>query len=135
MFNKLKDKTLMISNIIFIFIIIFITAWYVSLVSSLERKLETPEPETIYRYVDTNDYFDTSALSQWCGDSRLGKVRMIGAGQAEGESKGKVEDEQGNRWNVIADYEDNDTLLLWVADNHTPQDVSDDVVVKVWRES
>lgn len=133
MFNKLKDKTLMISNIIFIFIIIFITAWYVSLVSSLERKLETPEPATIYRYVDTNDYFDTSALSQWCGDSRLGKVRMLGAWVAPN-GKG-VEDEQGNVWNVEGDYTTEDYLLLWVADQQTPEDVSDDVIVKVWREA
>ena len=133
MFNKLKDNALMISNIIFIFVIIFVTIWYVRMVSSLERKLETPEPVTIYRYVDTNDYFDTSALSQWCGDSRLGKVRMLG-GWAAANGKG-VEDEQGNVWNVEGNYTNEDYLLLWVADNNTKDDVSDDVVVKVWREA
>ena len=127
-----KTKGLMISNIVFIFSIIFVTIWYLNVVSNLERKLTEPEPVTIYRYVDTNDCFDTSALSQWCGDASLGRVRMLGGWLAPN-GKG-VEDEQGNVWNVEGNYTNEDYLLLWIADNGTVEDVADDVVVKVWRE-
>lgn len=128
-----KTKGLMISNIIFIFSIIFVTIWYLNVVSNLERKLTEPEPVTIYRTVEVEGNFDTSALSQWCGDASLGRVRMLGGWLAPN-GKG-VEDEQGNVWNVEGDYTNEDYLLLWIADNGTAEDVADDVVVKVWREA
>ena len=119
-----------------VMLIIIGTIFYIAEICKLNKYLEDQE-QMMLRTAATADSvrFDTSALESWCRGEDLGTLRMVGAWQAEGERKGKVEDEQGNRWNVIADYKDNDTLLLWVADNHTPQDASDDVVVKVWREA
>lgn len=119
-----------------VMLIIIGTILYIDKICKLEKHLENQE-QMMLRTAATADSvrFDTSALESWCRGEDLGTLRIVGAWQAEGERKGKVEDEQGNRWNVIADYEDNDTLLLWVADNHTAQDASDDVVVKVWREA
>lgn len=78
--------------------------------------------------------FDTSVLQTWCRGMDQGPIRMVGAWQAEGYDKGVVEDEQGNLWNITEDYEEYDFLLLWIADNHT-EDVTDDEIMKVWREA
>lgn len=130
--EKINKATYLFSVIL----IIIGTILYIAEICKLEKRLENQE-QMMLRTAAVADSarFDTSALESWCRGEDLGTLRMVGAWQAEGERKGKVEDEQGNRWNVVADYEDNDTLLLWVADNHTAQDASDDVVVKVWREA
>ena len=67
----------------------------------------------------------------------MGTVRMEGAWVAESEdSTHTLNDETGNAWTVedITLHED-DWLLLWIADNHTTEDVTDDVVIKVWAEA
>jgi hypothetical protein len=61
-----------------------------------------------------------------------GPIRMVGAWINE---QGLVEDEQGNLWDVEEQVFAEDFLLLWIADNHTPNDVTDDEIVKVWREA
>lgn len=97
----------------------------------------TPDPvevETIkYVEVVSESNFDTSIIEKcWCGSFDEGTVRMVGAWYY---ADGVVEDEQGQLWNIEQYIEENDFLLLWIADNNTPDDVTDDIVIKVWREA
>lgn len=81
--------------------------------------------------------FDTTAIDAWCRGEDMGTVRMVGAWVAESEdSTHTLNDETGNAWTVedITLHED-DWLLLWIADNHTTEDVTDDVIIKVWAEA
>ena len=76
--------------------------------------------------------FDTSIIeANWCDGSEGERVRMVGAWWY---ADGVVEDEQGQLWAVDSDVTANDFLLLWIADNYTKDDVTDDYVIKVWRE-
>lgn len=81
--------------------------------------------------------FDTQAIERWCGGAGLdGKVRMIGAEVVGREGTLiTVEDEQGQQWlmdNVA--IEDTDNVLLWIADNNTALDYTDDAIIKVFVE-
>lgn len=81
--------------------------------------------------------FDTTAIDTWCRGEDLGTVRMVGAWVAESmDNAHTLNDETGNAWTVedITLHED-DWLLLWIVDNHTTEDVTDDVIIKVWREA
>lgn len=81
--------------------------------------------------------FDTTAIDTWCRGEDLGTVRMVGAWVAESmDNAHTLNDETGNAWTVedITLHED-DWLLLWIADNHTTEDVTDDVIIKVWAEA
>lgn len=78
-------------------------------------------------------HFDTSIIEQcWGGDFADGNVRMLGGWYY---SDGVVEDEMGHLWGIDQVIEEEDFLLLWIADNHTPNYVEDDIVIKVWREA
>jgi hypothetical protein len=48
---------------------------------------------------------------------------------------GVVEDEQGQLWGIEQSISTDDFLLLWIADNNTPNNTTDDIVIKVWREA
>ena len=77
--------------------------------------------------------FDTSVIeAQWCGGSDDGTVRMVGAWWY---ANGVEEDELGQLWVIEETVGQEEFLLLWIVDNHTPEDFTDDVVVKVWREA
>lgn len=81
----------------------------------------------------TIQQYDVSAIAEeWhCDD---GTVRMVFAKVYE--RQGNIitlEDSTGNLWEVedvaIADRA---SVLLWLADNHTANDVTDDVIVEVY---
>ena len=81
--------------------------------------------------------FDTSILETWCHDESLGTVRMVG-GVVHGR-EGDVwtlHDEQGNAWTVedLHNMQQHGWMLLWIADNNTTEDTTDDVIVKLWTE-
>lgn len=77
--------------------------------------------------------FDTSIIeTQWGGDFENGTVRMVGAWWY---ADGMVEDEMGQLWGIEQNINTDDFLLLWITDNHTPNDMTDDIVIKVWREA
>ena len=81
--------------------------------------------------------FDTTAIDTWCKGKDIGTVRMVGAWVAESvDNTHTLNDETGNVWTVedITLHED-DWLLLWIADNHTTEDVTDDIIIKVWAEA
>ena len=84
---------------------------------------------------DVQEY-DVSAIAEelHCDD---GTVRVVSAKVYE--RQGNIitlEDSTGELWCVEdVTVEDNDCILLWIADNHTEDDVTDDVVIKVYTEA
>ena len=94
-----------------------------------------PEPVEIVKYVEVQkeQAFDTSIIEQeWCGGFTDGTVRMVGAWWY---ADGVVEDEQGQLWGIEQSIDKEDFLLLWIADNNTPDKTTDDIIIKVWREA
>lgn len=67
-------------------------------------------------------------------DDDKGRIRIV---HAWGFSKDEnlVEDETGNLWGVDIEFENDEALLLMIADNNTPNDLTDDYVLRVWREA
>lgn len=92
------------------------------------------EPTVVYVEVIKEELFDTSIIeSQWCGSGfEEGTVRMVGAWHY---TDGVVEDEQGQLWGIDQQIDEQDFLLLWIADNNTPNKTTDDIIIKVWREA
>jgi hypothetical protein len=91
------------------------------------------EPEVKYVEVVKQSGFDTSIIEDnWCGGFEDGVVRMVGAWWY---ADGVVEDEQGQLWGIEQSINTDDFLMLWIADNHTPNNTTDDVIIKVWREA
>ena len=91
------------------------------------------EPEVKYVEVQKQSGFDTSIIeNMWCGGFEDGTVRMVGAWWY---ADGVVEDEQGQLWAVEQSINTDDFLLLWIADNNTPNNTTDDLIIKVWREA
>lgn len=95
----------------------------------------TPEPVEVVKYVEVQkeQAFDTSVIEQeWCGGFTDGTVRMVGAWWY---ADGVVEDEQGQLWGIEQSIDKEDFLLLWIADNNTPDKTTDDIIIKAWREA
>lgn len=95
----------------------------------------TPEPVEVVKYVEVQkeQMFDTTPIEQaWCGGFTDGTVRMVGAWWY---ADGVVEDEQGQLWGIEQSINKEDFLLLWIADNNTPDKPTDDIIIKVWREA
>ena len=81
--------------------------------------------------------FDTSWIENNCGAGEDdGTIRMIGATVYDREGNLlTLKDEAGELWCVEdVTVEDNDCILLWIVDNHTEDDVTDDVVIKIYTE-
>ena len=100
-----------------------------------KKASEPVEQEPIVKYVEVQkeQMFDTSIIeTQWCGGFEDGTVRMVGAWWY---ADGVVEDEQGQLWGIEQSIEQTDFLLLWIADNNTPNNTTDDLIIKVWREA
>ena len=94
---------------------------------------ESVEQEPVVKYVEVQkeQMFDTSVIeAQWCGGFSDGQVRMVGAWWY---ADGVVEDEQGQLWGIEQSIEQTDFLLLWIADNNTPNNTTDDIIIKTWR--
>lgn len=99
------------------------------------RELAPVQEVEVIKYVEVvqEQKFDTSIIeSNWCGGADEGTIRMVGAWWF---ADGVVEDEQGQLWALEQEVAVEDWLCLWIADNHTPHDTRDDVIIKVWREA
>ena len=99
------------------------------------KRTATPEPVEVVKYIEVQEEqaFDTTPIEQaWCGDFNDGTVRMVSAWRY---ADGVVEDEQGQLWGIEQSIDKEDTLLLWIADNNTPDKTTDDIIIKVWREA
>lgn len=85
------------------------------------------------RYDEPGTAFDTSIIEKnWCGNFSNGEIRMVGAEQY---TRGILIDETGQLWAVDTEEDlSNYFILLWVADNHTPDNILDDIVLKIWVE-
>lgn len=93
------------------------------------------ETVEVVKYVEVQkeQMFDTTPIEQaWCGGFEDGTVRMVGAWWY---ADGVVEDEQGQLWGIDQEVSMEDFLLLWIADNNTPNNTTDDLIIKVWREA
>lgn len=97
------------------------------------------EVQEVVKYVEVipEENFDTSVLENWEGDFSDGKIRMIGAWLYGQDNNGDpiVIDEKGELW-TLSGYEvaSDDFLLLWIVDNNSPENVHDDMVLKIWTE-
>ncbi len=83
-----------------------------------------------------SSHIDTSTIECRDGGFSSGNIRMVGAWVKGYEGNTVlIEDETGNIW-MMDDYyiDNNEFLLLWLADNHTPENVEDDLIIKVWTE-
>lgn len=85
------------------------------------------------QYQQSIQEYDVSAITEdWhCNN---GTVRMVFAKVYEKQGDiTTLEDSTGNLWDVAGvDIEDNANVLLWLADNHTTKDITDDVIVEVY---
>ena len=118
---------------IILFVLPFAAAQQPSRVERIEQGIqEIREAQT------ADSKFDTSWIENNCSAGEdEGTIRMIGATVYAREGNLlTLKDEAGELWcveDVIV--EDNDCILLWIVDNHTEDDVTDDVVIKVYTEA
>ena len=115
-------------------ILLVVVAFGCLLLGRVTKPVSVQEIEVV-KYVEVveQDAFDTSIIeAQWCGGFEDGTVRMVGAWWY---ADGVVEDEQGQLWGIDQEVSMEDFLLLWIADNNTPNNTTDDIVIKVWREA
>jgi hypothetical protein len=99
------------------------------------RELAPVQEVEVVKYVEVvqKGNFDTSIIEQeWCGGFTDGTIRMVGAWWY---ADGVVEDEQGQLWGIDVPVSNEDFLLLWIADNNTPNNTTDDIIIKTWREA
>ena len=97
------------------------------------NEYKNAEPVVKYVEVVREQMFDTSVIeAEWCGDFAEGTIRMVGAWHY---ADGVVEDETGELWGLDVEIAENDFLLLWIADNNTPNKTTDDIIIKTWREA
>ena len=99
------------------------------------RELASVQEVEVVKYVEVQkeQMFDTSIIEQeWCGGFTDGTIRMVGAWWY---ADGVVEDEQGQLWGIEQNIDQTDFLLLWIADNNTPNNTTDDIIIKTWREA
>ena len=125
--KTLRDVTLSIGMAVGAIAFLFAVVLFMQTVTPVQASaVEVP-------VVEQSGGFDTSIIEDnWCGDFCDGTIRMVGAWQYE---RQLVEDETGDVWYIEEPVQADDFLLLWIADNHTPNDTEDDIIVKVWREA
>ena len=125
--KTLRDVTLSIGMAVGAIAFLFAVVLFMQTVTPVQASaVEVP-------VVEQSGGFDTSIIEDnWCGNFSDGTIRMVGAWQYE---RQLVEDETGNVWYIEEPVQADDFLLLWIADNHTPNDTEDDIIVKVWREA
>ena len=118
---------------IILFVLPFAAAQQPSRVERIEQGIqEIREAQT------ADSKFDTSWIeNNWGAGEDEGTIRMISATVYAREGNLlTLEDEAGELWCAEdVTVADNDCILLWIADNHTEDDVTDDVVIKVYTEA
>lgn len=89
-----------------------------------------------YATEQANKKFDTSALNSWCAGGEEGIIRMVTAvPYAREDGTLTLEDEQGELWLVEdMNISDDEYVLIWIADNNTKDNTTDDTVIKVFVE-
>lgn len=118
---------------IILFVLPFAAAQQPSRVERIEQGIQE-----IRKAQTADSKFDTSWIENNCGAGEdEGTIRMISATVYAREGNLlTLEDEAGELWCVEdVTVADNNCILLWIADNHTEDDVTDDVVIKVYTEA
>lgn len=124
---KRRQRRRIVANVVIAVLVSVVTA----AITLAHCSVKASEPVVVE--VEKEHLFDTSIIeSQWCGDFVEGHIRLLG-GWKYGE--GTVQDEQGNVWDVECEVTAEDFLLLWIVDNDTPTNYTDDEIIKVWREA
>lgn len=127
-----------------VLVVLVIIVWALNNALSTEKtardaaeamRAETERIVAHYQQMEEARIFDTSFIDTWYRGEN-GKVRMMGASVVSMEdSLIIVEDEQGEQWLIDSvRLAEADNIMLWIADNHTPLDVTDDIIIKVWIE-
>ena len=125
----INNKTYYIASAILVAILIGLWGYALGLEDAPAETVEVVK----YVEVQREQMFDTTPIEEaWCGGFTDGTVRMVGAWRY---ADGVVEDEQGQLWGIEQDIDKEDFLLLWIADNNTPDKPTDDIIIKVWREA
>lgn len=81
--------------------------------------------------------FKSDLLNRWYENEATGNLRMVSAHVYEHKGNEVILcDEVGQGWMIegLSNLEDNDRVMLWIADNGTTK-VEDDRVVNVWVEA
>lgn len=84
---------------------------------------------------NTTPLFDTTIIENQGAvnyDCDKGRIRIVHAWGYNEELR-YVIDETGNIWEILGDVSLDEEMLLWIADSNTPEDVTDDILVRVWR--
>lgn len=84
---------------------------------------------------NTTPLFDTTIIENQGTvnyDCDKGRIRIVHA-WGYNEELGYVVDETGNIWKILGPVSFDEEMLLWIADNNTPEDTTDDILVRVWR--
>lgn len=131
--NKRYDVAITVWSVVGMMLVVMMILWAGNCFGKASAAHVEQEPIVKYVEVQEKKNFDTSIIeAQWCGGFEDGTVRMVGAWWY---ADGVVEDEQGQLWGIDQEVSMEDFLLLWIADNNTPNNTTDDVVIKVWREA
>lgn len=92
------------------------------------------ENESQNEEVSRSEIAYEGTVNLWTGS--MGKIRMVEGWAMEETAEGwLLEDREGNQWIVeglSTAVEQEEWVLLWIADMHTTDSVNDDVVIKVW---
>lgn len=85
--------------------------------------------------LNTTPLFDTTIIENQGAvnyNSDKGRIRIVHA-WGYNEERQFVIDETGNIWKILEPVSFDEEMLLWIADNNTPEDTADDILVRVWR--
>ena len=85
--------------------------------------------------LNTTPLFDTTIIENQETvnyDCDKGRIRIVHAWGYNEELR-YVIDETGNIWEILGPVSFDEEMLLWIADNNTPKDTTDDILVRVWR--
>lgn len=87
-----------------------------------------------YNTAKTEQMFDVTALSNWCGEP-IGKIKMLSGTVNEtlDGNRSIIIDEEGHKWLIDSLLNKENFYLLWIDDMGT-EEIKDDEIIKVWRE-
>ena len=136
--NTSKAISFAVSSVLLLILIMSLVACSVEEAKALDNTSSSGQLVKLVETPPTNaPVFDTNALNNWCNGEDKGTIRMVEGFPIKHNIHGwYIEDGCGNEWLVdgisLSKY---DFLLLWIVDNNTPNDVTDDSIIKVWREA
>lgn len=92
------------------------------------------EAEEVVKYVEVvgEAPFDTSMIKTSLGTGYSNGIIHLVEGWWTGDNL--IEDERGYLWQIENTVNQEDYYLLWIADNNTPDNPLDDILIRVWKE-